>query len=366
MIDGVVGFVERLWLLPVLSVGDVVIVLALATASVLGVSIVLGAFAVASRIRRAARRREVKEEFRVWQRSLHAVLYDGAPLETLWQAVGNRNDLDVLSFLVEYVRRLGGAERDRVCALAEPYLPRLLPRLADRSEGTRLRAVQTLGELGLPRYTTQVVGSLDDPSPLVAMVAAGTLARAETPEYASEVLARAGRFVHWRQDFLASMLASMGRGAAPALRRTLADELAPPRVRAVVADALATLGDPLGADGAERALTTSDDWELRAAALRLLASVGREEHLAAVRRELSAPEQAVRLAAIRALGQFGGPEDEPELERAALDDPSPWIALAAARALKSGGALEALETLAGSQHPRAALGLQVISEPRSL
>jgi len=71
------------------------------------------------------------------------------------------------------------------------------------------------------------------------------------------------------------------------------------------------------------------------------------------------------LAAIRALGRFGVAEDLAPLERAARDDPSPWVAIAAGRALKEAAGEEALEALAGSDHPRAALGLQVISEQRS-
>lgn len=366
MIGSLIEGVRLFWTRQALLATEVILVLAVATLVVASLTVALGVGAVLLRAHRARRRRAVQEEYRAWQKGLQQVLYDGAPLEVLWNVVEERQAVDFLDFLVEYARRLGGAERDRICELADPYLPRLLPRLDHRTEGVRLRAVQTLGELGLPRYTTPVVEALDDASPLVAMVAASTLAQAETPEYAREVLARLERFEHWRQDFLAAMLASMRLGAAPALRRVLADPDARARVRAVAADALAALSDPLAAEPARAALTSSDDVELRAAALRLLARVGRGVHLDAVRESLHAPELPVRLAAIRALGQFGGPDDVPILELAAKEDPSPWIALAAARALKTGGGREALEALAGSEHSRAALGLQVISEARSL
>jgi len=348
-----------------LSIGDVLVILLIATTMVVLVTVILAVGALVLRARTVSARRVMTERHEGWQRSLQAVLYDGASAEDLTGNIGPASGTDFLNFLLLYVRRLDGAEREQICALAEPHLPRILPMLAHRGTGRRMRAVQTLGELGLPAYGNQVIAALDDPSPLVSMVAASTLARAETPEYAGAVLARLDRFAHWRQDFLSAMVASMGIGAAPALRTTLADAGATPRLRAVSADALAALSDPLAADPAAEVLRSSTDKELRSAALRLLANVGRATHLSVVRENLAAEELPVRLTAIRALGRFGERTDLAPLETAAREDPSPWIAIAAARALKEGGGVEALEALAGSQHPRSALGLQVISESRS-
>jgi hypothetical protein len=72
--------------------------------------------------------------------------------------------------------------------------------------------------LGLPRYASTVVAALDDPSPLVAMVAARSLAQEESTEYAHAVLKRLHRFGGWNRRFLASMLASMGPRVADTLR----------------------------------------------------------------------------------------------------------------------------------------------------
>jgi HEAT repeat protein len=200
---------------------------------------------------------------------------------------------------------------------------------------------------------------------MVAMVAASALARGDTPEYAGAVLDRLDRFAHWRQDFLVAMVASMGESAGPALRAKLADSSASTKARAVAADALAMVSDPLAADLAWTAMQTSDGVELRAASLRVLGSVGRAKHLDAVRACLTSPELGVRLAAVRALGHFGLDSDLASLEEAAKNDSSPWVAIAGARALKAAGGQAALEALAGSDHPRAALGLQVMSEARS-
>lgn len=365
MTDAILRFLGLGSTTDVLSVGEVLVILLVASFLVLAASALLAGGAVALRTRRVLRERARRVRFEKWQRVLREVLYDGVKPPDLWSLVGDDEGTEFLDFLVLFVRRLEGAERKRIVGLAEPYLHLLVGRLGDPDEGKRMRAVQTLGELGLPRFGEQVVAALDDPSPLVAMVAASTLARAETPEYAAEVLARLDRFAHWRQDFLAALVASLGAPAAPTLRDTLLERDASPRVRAVSADALAILGDPRAADAACEVLGSTDDTELRSAALRLLASVGRAEHLPPVRRLIAARELPVRLAAIRALGHFGLPEDIAPLASAAKDDPSPWVAIAAARALKDGGGDEALLALAGSEHPRSALGVQVISESRS-
>ncbi len=350
----------------ILSPGEAVALLIyLASGLVLLASSVSAGGAIALRMRTISRDRLRKQRADQWQGAFHRFLYDGTGEDELRSTVGRRSQTDFLDFLLLYVRRLEGEEREETCRLAEPYLTPVLAELDHRSEGRRMLAVQTLGELGLPRYGDHVIAALDDPSPLVAMVAASTLARAETSGYAAEILARLDRFALWRKDFLAAMLVSMGPGATEALRRSLDDDEAPTRVRTVAADALSGLSDPLSADVAARVAGSDVGVELRAATLRLLASVGRAEHLPIVRKNLSFPDLPVRLAAIRALGRFGVEEDLAPLEEAARNDPSPWVAIAAARALREGSGDAVLEALAGSQHPRAALGLQVISEQRS-
>lgn len=300
-----------------------------------------------------------------WKEALHGILYGNGEPATLWRLVGEDGAFDFLDFLVQYARRLEGDERRVISSLAQPYLERMAPFLSRRSDTRRARAVQMLGELGLPEHAPMLIAALSDRSPMVAMVAASALARADTPEYAAEVLDHLHRFQHWRQDFLVAMVASMGEDAAPALRRMLMDPAADGRVRSVAADALAILSDPKAADPAADILEATPDLELKASALRVLASVGRQSHLAPVRASVDSGHLAVRLAAIRALGRFGTAEDLPMLEAAVKHDPSPWVAIAAARALKGGGGGRVLEALAGSEHPRAALGLQVISEARS-
>lgn len=349
-----------------LSPGEALLLLVVLTGVVfLAFSVAMAGWTLSFRSRKRVVERAVQERTGRWKHELREVLYGQGSLKSLRGSVGDGSRIEFLNFLLEYARRLDGDEHDLVRRLAEPHLAKIVPYLDHRVEGRRARAVQTLGELGLPTFGDQVIAALDDPSPDVAMVAASTLAASGDGSYADAVLARMDRFAHWRLDFLVAMLASMGPEAAPAFRWTLADDQAPARVRAVAADALARLDDAASADLAHDVLATQTEVELRAATLRLLANVGRGEHVDAVRTAVHDTALPVRLHAVRALGSLGSKQDLDALYAAARDDPSPWVAIAAARALKEAGGADRLELLAGSEHSRAALGLQVISEVRS-
>jgi HEAT repeat protein len=225
----------------------------------------------------------------------------------------------------------------------------------------RAWAVQTVGTLGLPEHADVVVQALDDPSPLVAMVAARALAREDTPEYADAVLARLDRFTDWNRLFLASMLAAMGPEVSPSLRAGLADAGATPAKRAVMAEALRLGGDFLAGDVAVEVVKTTQDRELLASALRLLASVGRPAHADLVRPLCESDDAVVRAQALHALGSLGDDEDVPLLVDA-MDDADPWPALYAARGARDAGGREALRRLIAAGDPGALLARQVLAE----
>jgi hypothetical protein len=128
----------------------------------------------------------------------------------------------------------------------------------------------------------------------------------------------------------------------------------------VLAEALLLQGDLSAGDVAAEVLVTSTDRELRIATLRLLHGVGRPEHAAVVRRFLGESDDVVRAQAVRALGSVGSAADVPVLLDA-MGDPWPWIALRAARAALEAGGRDALEALAASDRPTAALARQVLS-----
>lgn len=313
------------------------------------------------RLRSRARERLWERLEARWRGRLLEALAEPDRLPALQDAVEERYALFFVNFILRYSRRVKGEERELLKRAAAPWLDRVAERASSPGVERRARAIQTLGSLGLPRYADQLVEALDDASPLVAMVAARALARSGDVRQVEPLLRRLPRFRAWRESALAAMLAGIGGEAAPWLRETLADEDRDPWVRTVAADALVQLADLEAGDVAAHVLETGGPRELLAAALNLLAAVGRPEHAPVVRIRCASPDFVVRSRALRALGRLGEEDDAARLE-AALDDPSPWVALHAARGLREVGGVEALRRVAESDHPRAAAARQVLTE----
>ncbi|MGI9628100.1 MAG: HEAT repeat domain-containing protein, partial [Longimicrobiales bacterium] len=307
-------------------------------------------------------RRKALAEF--WRPALLDVLMQSVSPESLWALVRNGEELVMVNFLLQHCRRLSGKDRDRIQLLASPYLPRVVAQLQHSSPERRARAIQTLGELGLDKWSDEVVGGLEDPSPFVAMVAASTLAREQSASHVDAVLENLSRFVHWQHDFLASMLASFGPEAASSIRSKLGAPDTSPRMKAVIMDALAHLNDADAADAAYRILEEGAEPDLESACLRLLARVGTGAHLEAVCARLDSKSYPVRLTAARALGRIGGRSERPRLREIVLSDSSPWVAINAGRALLEAGGRSALRELAGSRHRRSLVARQILAEAR--
>jgi HEAT repeat protein len=324
-------------------------------------TLVLSAYAIVVRVRHGTRTRKMKELGERWRDPVLSAVGDPSLVPSVQELVEDDDAIHFLSFVIEYARRVRGEERGVLRELVKPYLPRMVERLHARRTEMRAWAVQTLGTLGLPEYQDEVVAALDDPSPLVAMVAARALAREETPEHAGAVLARLHRFTDWNRQFLAAMLASIGPSASEALRVGLANEDSPPATRAVMAEALRLQGDFVAGDIAANIVGTTQNRELLASTLRLLAAVGRPAHAAIIRPHCSSDDAVVRSQAFRALGPLGSDADVSMLV-GAMDDPSPWPALYAARGARDAGGKDLLIAMVDSGHPSAALAEQVLSE----
>jgi HEAT repeat protein len=333
---------------------DIVLVLLLAT-------LVFSVVAVVLRLRHRARDRRRDEFASRWGEPLLAALSEPGTVAALRSQVLAEEQLHFVGFAVQYGRRLRGEERNALRNLVLPYLEHVARRAEARSVEVRARAIQTLGMFGLPEHAPRVVAALDDDSDLVAMVAARSLAQRETPDYAAAVMQRLGRFHGWDRRFLASMLAQMGTSVSSTLREGLRDPAVESRSRAVLAEALAIQGDLLAGDIAAEVLASGADSELRFAALRLLHAVGRPEHASVARLHTGEGDETLRAQALRTLGAVGGEADVPVLLQA-MSDPSPWVALEAARATLEAGARQALVDIAGSDRGTADLARQVLSE----
>lgn len=298
-----------------------------------------------------------------WEPLILDLLTGELSAEEVKKQVRKQEALYFLDYLQRFALRLRGTEAAIITQLAAAYLPLLAERAKDADPPRRARAIRTLSVLGLEPYAETVRAALDDPSPLVAMIAARALARKDNPEYAEAILDRLHRFEDWSQNLLVSMLTSMGPNVTPALRRTLDDRDKIPRVRAVAADALRDLNDLAVGDEAAQVLETETDRDLLAATLRLLGVVGRPEHLDPVRRLCRSDDFVVRANAFGALGRLGSNEDL-SLLRSGIDDDSQWVALQAARGLREAGGEQLLEELMTAGRSRSTLAREILAEGR--
>lgn len=340
--------------------GGVLLALAVGILALALLAVTFGGFTLVARfrhLRRDALREALKER---WTPVLGQYLTGDASRESVLEEVEAGRELVFVSFLLEYVRRLRGEEEGRIRELAGPFLPRVAAQVAaDRAE-LRARAVQTLGDLGLPGYAPVLLDALDDPSALVSMVAARGLCQGGRVDHLLPVLDRIQRFQRWSRRMVASMLAGFGPESAPILRRVLVEESRPKPVRAVAAWALADLNDAEAADLAADLLAREEDQDLKVSCLRVLETVGRPEHAPAVAGRLSDPSQAVRAAAARALGALGSVEDCAVLLELVAGDPSPWVAIGAGRSIRSLGGQETLRKLIAENEPRSELALELL------
>lgn len=337
------------------------VLVAIACLALLLVTFIFAMATLWLRYRNVRKERRWERLEKAWQPRVLEVLDGQAPPEHLWTTVEPADQLYFIDYLVRFAQRLRGEERKLLSRLADPYLDVVAPKVGRGDAERRARAVQTLSILDLDRYATVVIGALDDPSPLVAMVAARALAGEERPAFAPHILGRLHRFEGWDTGFLASMLASMGPDVAPLIVDVLGDDTRPPRVRSIAADALKRLNHLPAADTAAGVLASASDVELLTATLRLIARVGRPENVAAVRGLIDHPQMPVRAAAATALGQLGSQQDL-GLLLLALDDSSIWVSMHAARALRAAGAEAMLRSTALSKHPRADVAREALEE----
>ncbi len=330
--------------------------------AILVIAILFSLYAILLRVghsRREALQAELQDR---WEGPVLSAIADPARVSDVHPLVPQRYRMHFVQFVLDYARRVRGAERRTLRRLVEPYLDEIAERTQHPRAEVRTRAVQTLGTLGLPKYSKEVLAGLEDPSPLVSMVSARYLARPEFPEFGPALMDHLDRFEGWNRFFLASMLAAMGPEVSPVLRDGLVDGAQPPWLRAVYAEALRMQVDARSADPAVEALSTvGEQRDLAASLLRLLAAVGRPEHVDAVRPLCNGGAEIVRAQSFHALGMLGDERELPLLF-AGMEDDSPWAALHAARGAREAGGATLLREMAHEEGDRARLAGQVLFE----
>lgn len=329
------------------------------TLVIVGVAACLAVSAFAMRIRNIARARRYSRYEATWEPLLLEVMAGTLPISDLLDTVTPRSSRHFLLFLVRYARLLAGQDNLTITEIAAPILPGILGDLQARSASRRALAVQTLATLGIEKHGARIARALDDPSQLVSMVAARSLAGSHRPEYIGRVLRNLHRYSEWNSRFLASMLASLGVEAAPALRSFL--QAGGKAIdRAVAAEALGLLTDPVAGDIAVEILAGSPNRELAAALLRLLRTVGGPEHAPVVRSYASGRDGTLKALALSALGTIGDASDIEKLEQG-MFDADPWVAINAARSLLEAGGRARLHEIARSDLPQSTLARETIA-----
>lgn len=324
-------------------------------------TMVFAVSAISLRIRSLRVQKARAELETAWEPVVLGVLTGDSTPSAVWERIPAGRELWMIEYLLRVTRRLRGEDVNALATIAEPYLDMVSRRLRHRSVEQRAFAVETLNLLGSGRYSGEIAAALDDRAPLVAMIAARALTQNGRPDHLVAILDRLHRFDTWSPRLLSSLLASIGPAAAPVLREALVDADRPLLVRTVSTSALQQLNDLQAADSAALVLQTAADREVLAGCLRLLAKVGRPEQADAARALCGSSDFVVRAHALTALARLGVPEDSAVL-MSAIDDESSWVAIHAVNGLKVAGHLAQLRELAASDHPRAELARQVLSE----
>jgi HEAT repeat protein len=337
------------------------LVLALGIGFLFLLSVIFTLFIFGLRVRNNLRERRREDRVERWTRITLDVLAGDGETERLEREVSPRERIHYLEFLEGYARRIQGPEVDRLTEMAAPFIAEIVPRLDDRNLYRRAQAVQTLGRLGFDRHREEIGAALDDPAPFVAMVAAQAIIADGDRELSIRVLDRLDRFDSWSVESLTELLSGPGPKILPELRSVLPDRSRKPWVRSVAARALGELHDPQGAEVAAHLIPDESDPDLLTDLLRLLAEAGAPDHLSLARFHLTSDHDAVRGAAFRVVGSLGRKEDLPVL-RAGMDDPSPWVAMKAARGMLRVGGGEILREISASEHPKASLAGQILGE----
>lgn len=299
-----------------------------------------------------------------WNPLISGIIAGFLPPQALLEKVEESEKLFFVDYLMRYVPKLEGEIKETLCSMAAPYLDRLASRMETGDDEQRARAILTLSNMGFEKYQHLIVQALDDPSPVVAMLASRSLSDRGASQYLDVVLSKIDLFRSWSPTYLTTMLESLARRQPTLLLMHLREQAHPDWVRAIILKALTQLycseALPLAAD----LLREDSDREIQAAALQLLARLGHTEYRPLIRSKCEHPDFVIRLHAIKALAQIGDQTDT-ELFQQLLEDESRWVALQAAEALKSIGKLEILEKFADSGHSHAELALQVLYDQDS-
>lgn len=326
----------------------------------LAVNVGLAVLVAALRLRNERiwiRRRALRDE---WHPLILGLIAGDEQTVDLRERVDPDDPSEVVEVVAEFARRLTGSDRDRLLEFVAPFLGSVAGDLHSTHAEARARVIRLLGELAFPTHRDEIVAALDDPSPLVSMMAATALSGARAIDDAGSLMAQIDRFSGWSPGYLASLVSGMGPAVAEDARVLLIDRGNGARTRDVAARTLALLRDGASADVAAGLLESEEDEEVLNACLRLLRAVGSARHAPAVRPLLGHAAFSVRAHACAVLGRTGSEADIERLVPAIFDE-SPWVAIHAAGAILRLGGTGVLEEIGRSSNERATVAAEAIA-----
>ena len=246
------------------------------------------------------------------------------------EALQEEDDADVIALLLRVIKAVGSADA----------VPAVVQLLDHDSAMIRRLAVETLGDLKMPKAAEYLLAKLDDPESASQQAAVNAVSGlvAEFPEVKSDVLGKIRRLVQsgsvrmrlnalavsvniegesFREELLAlskdsdptvrqkaiALMTKFSKDAfADALVVALADDSSAVRMAAI--QALGRLRPEKGLDPLIRSLEDDDIW-IRTAAAQALGEYRHADAVAPLLRRGAEDEAPVRIAAIEALGKSG-------------------------------------------------------------
>lgn len=298
---------------------------------------------------------------RVWEPLLLEILSDERAPESIKSHVHPDDVWQFLTYLSRYIARVDGEARQRLVEAGRPYVKRILDKLHSWKVEKRAEVISLLHRMDPDQYDTAFKNALNDNSFLVNMVAARALARKGHVDNGEAILRHLDRLKIWSVNLLSSLIAQVGNGLSPALRALMIDRDEPDWKRTVAIEILHKLYDFKAGDYAHVICTPEENREVVAAYLRLLRVIAEEKHIPYIKQVCERDDPVLLAHGIRILIHLEK-EKYPACLSRAMDHPSIWVVINAAWGLKEAGKLDVLRHYAYSDHPRAELARQVLTE----
>ena len=297
----------------------------------------------------------------IWNPAIMAYLFKELGAESVIGLVDPGEEVAFVEHILKLSQHLKGWERRHLDKLASGYLKPIVEYAEHRDPEQRAKAVQILGELGMPAYRGELMVALEDPVPFVAFTAAKALLYNEPGESVAAILGNLHRFEESSPFYMAGLLASAGAATVPHLRAFLVEKRNSGELRAIAARALLLIRDPGAAALAAEQLARGVDRELALSCLDILRAVGEPSQAGAIRALFPIEDDDLLAKALAALGQIGNADDR-QLIAAQMAHSSAWVALAAARSLRDLGDNDLLEEYSKGESVHHELAWEILEE----